>query len=88
MSGHPSTRRGSNARANRPVVFVPDDARVIRTSELQRLYEIAGDQRTVAEALGVSVSTVCRALGGGESRSARAAREERLRAVREALGDV
>ena len=71
--------------SKRKVVFVDDDARVVRTSELQRLYEIAGDQRTVALALGVSVSTVCRALGGQEVLTA--SRESRLAAVIAALGE-
>lgn len=71
-------------RSVRQVVFVADDARVVRTSELRDLYALAGDQRTVAEALGVSVSTVCRALGGN-STAEKASRAERLAAVREAL---
>ena len=70
--------------SERKVVFVDDDARVVRTSELQRLYEIAGDQRTVAQALGVSVSTVCRALGGQPALTVD--RESRLAAVIAALG--
>ena len=77
--------KGRN-NARRPVIFVSDDARVIRTSELRKLYEVAGDQRTVAEALGVSVSTVCRALGGNSPKE-KADRADRLAAVKEALGD-
>jgi Trp operon repressor len=77
--------KGRN-NARRPVVFVADDARVVTTSELRELYGIAGDQRTVAEALGVSVSTICRALGG-YSPAGKASRDERLAAVKEALGD-
>lgn len=76
-------RQRVNAR--RPVVFVADDVRVVRTSELRVLYELAGDQRTVAEALGVSVSTVCRALGGN-SAAEKSSRADRLEAVKNALG--
>lgn len=80
------SERRANLRSKRPIVFVADNARVVRTSELKRLYEIAGDQRTVAEALGVSASTVSRALDG--SRLERPARRDRLAAVQEALGDA
>ena len=66
------------------MVFVADDARVVRTSELRELYRIAGDQRTVAEALGVSVATICRALGGSSPRE-RTSRAERVAAVRAAM---
>ena len=69
--------------SKRPVVFVSDDARGVRTSELRELYALGGDMRTVADALGVSVSTVCRSLGGQKASSAD--RAQRLAAVREAL---
>ncbi len=74
-----SENRHINLKA--PVVFVSDDARVIRMSELQELYEIAGGLRPLADALGVSITTVSRAIRKGSS----ADRSERVAAVLERL---
>lgn len=75
--------RGGNIVSLGDIVIVRDDARVIRLSTLRRLLEVAGDMRTLAEALGVSPSTISRALS--DTPEEEASREERIRAIRELL---
>lgn len=66
-------------------MFAADDARVIRASELRELYEIAGDYRTLAKALGVSISTLSAWLNIRE-RAGMPTQEERIEAVKARLG--
>ena len=54
--------RSTVMRSTANVVFVPDDCRVIRFSELRELYELAGGIRPLAFALDVSIPTISRAM--------------------------
>lgn len=79
--------RGGNIVNMGDVVIVRDDARVIRLTLLRRLLEVAGDMRTLAEALGISASTISRALA--EQPEPADDRNARIAAVRHLLnGDA
>lgn len=65
-------------------VFVADDVTVIRSGVLRALLQVAGDQATLAEALGVSRSTISRALA--EAGDTGDDRQARIRTVRALLG--
>ncbi|MFL5864683.1 MAG: hypothetical protein ACJ780_28635 [Solirubrobacteraceae bacterium] len=71
-------------RSVRSVLIVTDDATVIRHSQLRGLLELAGNMKTLGEALGVDPSTISRALAG--SATEQLSRDERIRAVRLLIG--
>jgi hypothetical protein len=71
-------------RSVRSVLIVTDDATVIRHSQLRALLEVAGDTRTLGEAIGVHQSTISRALAGSGNESL--SRDERIAAVRLLVG--
>lgn len=75
-----TTRNASVVRGR--TVFVADDVTVIRSGVLRALLTVAGDQATLAEALGVSRSTISRALAeAGETSDDRQARIQTVRAL-------
>lgn len=74
----------THKRSVRSVLIVTDDATVIRHSQLRALLEVAGDTRTLGEAIGVHQSTISRALAGSSAEAL--SRDQRIRAVRLLIG--
>jgi hypothetical protein len=67
----------THKRSVRSVLIVTDDATIIRHSQLRGLLELAGNTRTLGEAIGVDQSTISRALAG--SANEELSRDERIR---------